>query len=57
MSRRGTQMDASVARKTDAEIAKLIAETAKINAEARWYPMLVCSGIFAAAIGLAKYFF
>lgn len=47
-------MNAQQEIQTEAEIAKLIAETAKINAEARWYPLLVCSGIFAAAIGLAK---
>lgn len=47
-------MEAATARKIDAEIAKLIAETAKINAEARWYPIVVVAGVFAAAISVAK---
>ncbi|WP_198345357.1 hypothetical protein [Neisseria weixii] len=34
--------------KIDAEIAKLIAESAKLNAETRWYPILVVTGMFAA---------
>jgi hypothetical protein len=40
--------------KVRAEIAKLIAETAKINAEAKWYPYVAVAGIFAAAIALVK---
>ena len=30
--------------KMRAEIAKLIAETSKINAEARWYPLAIGTG-------------
>lgn len=56
MSRRGSHMDASVARKTDAEIAKLIAETAKINSESRWYPFMVGAAFFGAAAAFAKLF-
>ena len=40
--------------KMRAEIAKLIAETAKINAEARWYPFVVLAGVVGAALGLFK---
>jgi len=49
-------MDATVARKTDAEIAKLIAETSKINAESRWYPFMVGAAFFGAAAAFAKLF-
>ena len=41
--------------KIRAEIGKLIAETGKINAEARWYPLVVVAGIFAAAAALVKF--
>ncbi|WP_448100946.1 hypothetical protein [Luteibacter jiangsuensis] len=40
--------------KVRAEIGKLMAETAKINAEARWYPFVATAGLFAAAIGFVK---
>lgn len=40
--------------KAIAESDKLRAETAKINAEARWYPVVAVAGIFAAAFGLLK---
>lgn len=40
--------------KIRAEIAKLIAETAKINAEARWYPYVAVAGLFGAALALVK---
>ena len=40
--------------KVRAEIGKLMAETAKINAEARWYPFVATAGLFAAAIGFEK---
>ncbi|MFL9609785.1 hypothetical protein ACW4YW_01710 [Methylobacillus pratensis] len=43
-------------RKIDAEIAKLIAETSKINAEAKWYPFIAVAGIFGAAIAIVKLF-
>jgi hypothetical protein len=46
----GSGMNAGQTQKVDAEIAKLIAETAKINAEARFYPLIVPGG-FVAAIG------
>ncbi len=36
--------------KMRAEIAKLIAETAKINTEARWYPLAVGTGLAAALL-------
>ncbi len=40
--------------KIRAEIGKLMAETAKINAESRWYPFVATAGLFAAAIGFVK---
>ncbi|GAA0914569.1 hypothetical protein KR767_14760 [Luteibacter anthropi] len=40
--------------KIRAEIGKLMAETAKINAEARWYPFVATAGLFAAAVGFVK---
>lgn len=39
-----------------AQIAKLMAETAKINAEAHWYPWIATAGVFAAALAIAKLF-
>lgn len=38
--------------KMRAEIAKLITETSKINAEARWYPLAVATGLVGASAGL-----
>jgi len=42
--------------KMDAEIGKLIAETAKITSENRWYPFVVGSGVTLAIVALAKLF-
>lgn len=50
------EMTDAQAAKVYAEIGKLIAETAKINAEARWYPLVVTGGMFAAALAVAKLF-
>jgi hypothetical protein len=33
-----------------------MAETAKINTEARWYPWVVIAGVFAAALAVARLF-
>jgi hypothetical protein len=35
---------------------KLMAETLKIQAEAKWYPFVVLAGVIAAAIGIVKLF-
>ena len=43
-------------RKIDAEIAKLIAETSKINNENRWYVAVVASGITLAIVAIVKLF-
>lgn len=43
--------------KMRAEIAKLIAETAKINAEARWYPLAVATGLVTAIVALSAIIF
>ncbi len=42
--------------KVRAEIAKLIAETSKINSENRFYPFVVGSGVTLAAVAIAKLF-
>lgn len=42
--------------KTEAEIAKLMAETQKLNLEARWMPFVWSGSIIAVAIAVAKYF-
>jgi hypothetical protein len=36
--------------------SKLQAETAKINAEARWYPFVAMTALIAAAFGIVKFF-
>ena len=41
---------------THARIGKLMAETAKINAEARWYPLVIAGGLVAGVITLTKLF-
>ncbi|SEA58881.1 hypothetical protein [Rubrimonas cliftonensis] len=42
--------------KMRAEIAKLLAETSKINSENRWYPLVVGSGATLAIVAIAKVF-
>lgn len=42
--------------KMRAEIYKLGAETAKINAEAKWYPFVATAAVFGAAIAVVKIF-
>ncbi|MCV6824181.1 MULTISPECIES: hypothetical protein [Halocynthiibacter] len=42
--------------KMRAEIAKLVAETSKINGENRWYPFVVGSGVTLAMVAIAKLF-
>ena len=44
------------AKKIEAEIAKLMAETIKINAEAKWYPFIAVAGVFGAAFAIGKLF-
>lgn len=41
--------------KVIAEAAKLVAEAGRANAQARWYPVIVIGGVFAAAIILVKF--
>lgn len=48
-----TEMKQAELEKIHAEIAKLIAETGKINRESRWYPVVVASGLLGAGAGLA----
>ncbi len=42
--------------KIGAEIAKLIAETMKINAETRWYPAIAAAGVMVAFIAVMRLF-
>lgn len=39
--------------KMNAETAKLLAETSKINTEARYHPLVVGAALMAAATGVA----
>jgi hypothetical protein len=41
--------------KTEAEIAKLMAETAKMNLEMRWMPFVWASALMGAALAVAKF--
>lgn len=49
-----TAMTDQQARKVDAEIAKLLAETSKLNRETFWYPVAVAAGLLGAGGALAK---
>lgn len=42
-------------RKVDAEIAKLIAETAKLNKETFWYPMALATGLVLSIGAVMKF--
>jgi len=42
--------------KIQAEIAKLIAETSKINSENKWYPLIVGASATLAIVAVAKLF-
>jgi hypothetical protein len=42
--------------KMRAEISKLLAETAKINSENRWYPFVVGSGVTLTIVAIARLF-
>lgn len=48
----GGDMDQAQLAKIHAEIGKLIAESAKINAEARWYPVVVGTGGILGIVAL-----
>ena len=41
--------------KIQAEIAKLLAETSKLNKETRWYEVVVIAGILVAITAAAKW--
>lgn len=60
---KNTEIEALSKEKIHAEIAKLIAETSRINAEAGkltkeafWYPLLIATGFVGAIIALTKLF-
>lgn len=42
--------------KIQAEIAKLIAETSKINSENKWYPLIVGASATLAIVAVVKIF-
>ena len=42
-------------KKVDAEIAKLIAETAKLNKQTFWYPMALTTGLVLAIGSIIKF--
>ena len=43
-------------KKIEAAIAEQMAETAKISAEATWFPFIAVAGVFGAAIAIVKLF-
>ena len=43
-------------RKMDAEIAKLLAETSKLNKELRWYEVTIIIAITLAIVAIVKLF-
>ena len=49
-------MDENTSKKVDAEIAKLIAETAKLNGENRYYPIIVTATATLALVAVVKLF-
>ncbi|WP_445495233.1 hypothetical protein [Photorhabdus sp. SF281] len=46
------EMTTAELEKIHAEIAKLMAETAKINRKAMWYPIVVASGLVGAVAAI-----
>ena len=51
-----TQADLDQHDKIQAEIAKLIAETSKINSENKWYPVIVGASATLAIVAVVKLF-
>ena len=49
-------MDENTSKKVDAEIANLIAETARLNSENRYYPIIVTATATLAIVAVAKLF-
>ncbi len=49
-----TQNDLDQHDKIQAEIAKLITETSKINKENKWYPLIVGASATLAIVAIAK---
>lgn len=52
-----TKDEALKFQKTEAEIAKLMAETMKIQKESFWYPVAISGGLIAAVAATVKIFF
>lgn len=51
-----TQAELDQHDKIQAEIAKLMAETSKINSENRWYPVVVGASATLAIVAVVKIF-
>ena len=49
-------MDENTSKKVDAEIAKLIAQTSRLNSENRYYPIIVTATATLAIVAVAKLF-
>ena len=49
-------MDENTSKKVDAEIAKLIAQTARLNSENRYYPIIVTATATLAIVAVVKLF-
>ncbi len=56
MATQATKEELAQHEKIQAEIAKLIAETSKINSENRWYPAIVGASVTLALVAIVKVF-
>ncbi len=56
MTTQATKEELAQHEKIQAEIAKLIAETSKINSENRWYPAIVGASVTLALVAIVKVF-
>lgn len=56
MTTQATKEDLIQHEKIQAEIAKLIAETSKINNENKWYPAIVGATVTLAIVAIVKIF-
>jgi hypothetical protein len=54
MATQATKEELARHEKVQAEIAKLIAETSKINSENRWYPAIVGASVTLVLVAIVK---
>jgi len=52
-----SEMEFLSVEKIRAEIGKLMAETAKINRESQWHPVMVAAALIGATAAVVKLFF